>query len=67
VKLWGRILRDDEIELTVFRTDAKYPQRLRRVEAEVQIDGVWHLPQYAELMTGWRGCFWFFHTRLSGR
>ena len=37
----GRILRDDEIVLTVFRTGRKYPQRLRLVEAEVEIDGQW--------------------------
>ena len=39
----GRILRDDEIVLTVFRTRTKYPQRLRRVEAEVEIDGEWRV------------------------
>jgi IS4 transposase len=39
----GRILRDEEIVLTVFRTHGKYPQRLRRVEAEVEIDGQWRV------------------------
>jgi hypothetical protein len=42
----GRILRDEEIVLTVFRTKTKYPQRLRRVEAEVQIDGVWRVMSF---------------------
>jgi hypothetical protein len=39
----GRILRDDEIVLTVFRTRRKYPHRLRRVEAQVQIEGEWRV------------------------
>jgi len=36
----GKILRDDEIVLTVPRSRADYPQRLRRVVARVEVDGV---------------------------
>jgi hypothetical protein len=36
----GKILRDDEILLTVARSRADYPQRLRRVVAWVEVDGV---------------------------
>ena len=36
----GRILRDDEILLTVPRSRADYPQRMRRVVALVEVDGV---------------------------
>ena len=36
----GKILRDDEILLTVPRSRAEYPQRLRRVVALVEVDGV---------------------------
>ena len=36
----GKILRDDEILLTVPRSLAEYPQRLRRVVALVEVDGV---------------------------
>lgn len=35
----GAILRDDEITLTVPGSRAQYPQRLRRIEAEVEING----------------------------
>ena len=35
----GKILRDDEIVLTVFYSRQSYPQRLRRVEARVEVDG----------------------------
>ena len=36
----GKILRDDEILLTVPRSRADYPRRLRRVVALVEVDGV---------------------------
>ena len=36
----GKILRDEEILLTVPRSRAEYPQRLRRVVALVEVDGV---------------------------
>jgi hypothetical protein len=36
----GHILRDDEILLTVPQSRAEYPQRLRRVVALVEVDGV---------------------------
>jgi hypothetical protein len=36
----GKILRDDEILLTVSQSRADYPQRLRRVVALVEVDGV---------------------------
>ena len=36
----GKILRDDEILLTVPQSRADYPQRLRRVVALVEVDGV---------------------------
>lgn len=36
----GKILRDDEIVLKSFRTYRKYPRRLRRVVALVEVDGV---------------------------
>lgn len=36
----GKILRDDEILLTVAQSRADYPQRLRRVVALVEVDGV---------------------------
>jgi len=36
----GNILRDDEIVLTVPSSRAEYPQRLRRVVALVEVDGV---------------------------
>ena len=35
----GKILRDDEIVLTVFSSRQSYPRRLRRVEARVEVDG----------------------------
>jgi hypothetical protein len=35
----GSILRDDEITLTVAASRVQYPQRLRRIEAEVEING----------------------------
>jgi hypothetical protein len=35
----GNILRDEEIVLTVFYSRQSYPQRLRRVEALVEVDG----------------------------
>jgi len=37
----GRILRDDEITLQVKRSRQEYPQRLRRIEAEVKVNGEW--------------------------
>lgn len=36
----GKILRDDEIRLTTPQSRADYPQRLRRVVALVEVDGV---------------------------
>lgn len=36
----GKILRDDEILLTVAQSRADYPQRMRRVVALVEVDGV---------------------------
>jgi hypothetical protein len=36
----GKILRDDEILLTVAQSRADYPQRMRRVVAWVEVDGV---------------------------
>lgn len=36
----GKILRDDEILLTGSRSRAEYPQRMRRVVALVEVDGV---------------------------
>ncbi len=36
----GKILRDDEIRLTVPQSQTDYPQRLRRVVALVEVDGV---------------------------
>ena len=36
----GKILRDEEILLTVPRSRAEYPQRLRRVVALVEVEGV---------------------------
>ncbi len=36
----GKILRDDEILLTVGKSRADYPQRMRRVVALVEVDGV---------------------------
>lgn len=36
----GKLLRDDEIRLTVPQSRADYPQRLRRVVALVEVDGV---------------------------
>lgn len=36
----GKILRDDEVLLTVPRSRADYPQRMRRVVALVEVDGV---------------------------
>ena len=36
----GKILRDDEVLLTVAKSRADYPQRLRRVVALVEVDGV---------------------------
>lgn len=38
-KTAGNILRDDEITLTVPKSRAQYPQRLRRIEAQVEING----------------------------
>jgi len=35
----GKILRDDEITLITPKSKAEYPQRLRRVEALVEVDG----------------------------
>lgn len=35
----GNILRDDEITLTVPKSRGQYPKRLRRIEAEVQVNG----------------------------
>ncbi|MGH9591589.1 MAG: IS4 family transposase, partial [Bryobacteraceae bacterium] len=35
----GKILRDEEVVLTVFYSRRDYPQRLRRVEALVEVDG----------------------------
>ena len=35
----GNILRDDEVTLTVPKSRAQYPQRLRRIEAQVEING----------------------------
>ena len=35
----GNILRDDEIVLKVEKSRKQYPERLRRVEAEVEVDG----------------------------
>ena len=35
----GNILRDDEIILKTPKSHAQYPQRLRRIEAEVELDG----------------------------
>ena len=35
----GRILRDDEVVVTGPLSQQKYPQRMRRVEAEVEVDG----------------------------
>jgi len=35
----GNILRDDEIVLKVDKSRKQYPERLRRVEAEVEVDG----------------------------
>ena len=35
----GKILRDDEVVLTVAASRESYPQRLRRVEALVEVDG----------------------------
>jgi hypothetical protein len=37
----GRILRDDEVVVTGPLSKKKYPQRMRRVEAEVLVDGKW--------------------------
>lgn len=37
----GRILRDEEVKLTGPLSRRKFPQRLRRVEAEVEVDGQW--------------------------
>jgi len=37
----GRILRDDEITLKVANSKRDYPQRFRRIEAEVEVDGKW--------------------------
>ena len=39
----GRILRDDEVVVTGKLSKTKYPQRLRRVEAEVEMDGEWRV------------------------
>jgi len=39
----GRILRDDEVVMTGPLSKQKYPQRLRRVEAEVLVDGQWRV------------------------
>jgi len=36
----GKILRDEEVVLKGFRTHRKYPQRIRRVVALVEVDGV---------------------------
>jgi hypothetical protein len=36
----GKILRDDEITLRGFRTHRKYPGRLRRIVAMVEVDGL---------------------------
>jgi hypothetical protein len=36
----GKILRDDEVLLTVAQSRADYPQRMRRVVALVEVDGV---------------------------
>ena len=35
----GNILRDDEVTPTVSKSRAQYPQRLRRIEAQVEING----------------------------
>lgn len=37
----GRILRDDEVTLKVKRSRKEYPQRLRRIVAEVEVNGEW--------------------------
>lgn len=37
----GNIIRDDEITLVTAKSRAEYPQRLRRVEAWVEINGEW--------------------------
>lgn len=39
----GQILRDDEVVVTGPLSKQKYPARLRRVTAEVQVDGVWRV------------------------
>jgi hypothetical protein len=39
----GHILRDDEVVLTGPLSKEKYPARLRRVEAEVLVDGTWRV------------------------
>jgi hypothetical protein len=37
----GNIIRDDEITLVGPKSKAEYPQRLRRIEAWVELDGEW--------------------------
>ena len=37
----GRILRDDEVTLKVPASRRQYPGRLRRIEAEVEVNGEW--------------------------
>jgi hypothetical protein len=37
----GNIIRDDEITLVTAKSRAEYPQRLRRIEAWVEINGEW--------------------------
>ena len=49
----GRILRDDLVLPTVFRTKEKYPQPLRRVEAEVEIDGQWRVMVFITNNLSW--------------
>jgi hypothetical protein len=39
----GHLLRDDEVVVTGPMSKKKYPQRLRRVEAEVLVDGTWRV------------------------
>ena len=49
----GKILRDDEVELTVFYSRQAYPQRLRRVEALVEIDGQERVMVFLTNNLGW--------------
>ena len=49
----GHILRDDEVVVTVALSKQKYPERLRRVEAEVLVDGVWRVMVFLTNNLAW--------------